>query len=166
VYAFTQTSKKWEVSTGAERYRRGMYTVFFRSAPHPLLGTFDVPDMQTTCTRRLRSNTPLQSLTLANDAAFLEIAQGFAARLFREAGDLDARLRLGFRLSVCRDPGEKELAILRDYVKGQQQQFTEDGEAAKALVGKHLAQAPPAEAAALVCAARALLNTDNFISRE
>jgi hypothetical protein len=166
VYAFTQTNKKWEVSTGSERYRRGMYTVFFRSAPHPSLGTFDVPDMQTTCTRRLRSNTPLQSLTLANDAAFMEIAQGFAARMFREAGDLDSRLRLGFRLSVCREPGDKELAILRDYVKGQQQQFTEDAEAARALAGKQLAQAPPAEAAALVCAARALLNTDNFITRE
>ena len=111
-------------------------------------------------------NTPLQSLTLANDAAFIEIAQGFAARLLREAGDLDSRLRLGFRLSACREPGDKELNILRDYVKGQQQQFAEDVEAAKAFAGKQLNQVPPAEAAALVCAARALLNTDNFITRE
>jgi hypothetical protein len=166
VYAFTQTNKAWKVSTGPTRYRRGMYTVFFRSAPHPLFGTFDVPDMQTTCTRRLRSNTPLQSLTLANDAAFLEIAQGFAARLHREAPTMEERLQLGFRLAFCRPGSDAELQILRAYVASQQKDFEEDLDAARALAGEALKQAPPAEAAALVCATRALLNTDNFITRE
>jgi len=140
--------------------------VFFRSAPHPLFGTFDVPDMQTTCTRRIRSNSPLQALTLANDVAFLEIAQGFAARLQWEANDLDSRLRLGFQLSLCRLPPEKEFSILRKYVQGQLEQFTADTEAAKDFAGPLLASVPPAEAAALVCAARVLLNTDSFITRE
>jgi hypothetical protein len=166
VYAFTQSNKAWKVDTGPRRYRRGMYTVFFRSAPHPLFGTFDVPDMQTTCTRRIRSNSPLQALTLANDAAFLEIAQGFAARLHREAADLDSRLRRGFHLSLCRAPSNKEFSILQKYAQDQRQQFTEDTEAAKAFAGPLLANVPPAEAATLVAAARVLLNTDAFITRE
>ena len=166
VYAFTQTKKLWQESTGPARYRRGMYTVFFRSAPHPLFGTFDVPDMQTTCTRRIRSNTPLQALTLANDTAFLEIAQGFAARLQREARDLDARLRLGFQLSLGRAPSEKEFSILRKYTEEQAKEFAEDAAAAKAFAGPAFANLPPAEGATLVAAARVLLNTDSFITRE
>ncbi|NIP96421.1 MAG: DUF1553 domain-containing protein, partial [Akkermansiaceae bacterium] len=83
IYAFTQARKNWKTSTGENRFRRGMYTFFYRSAPYPLLSTFDAPDFQTTCTRRARSNTPLQALTIANDPAFLEIAQGLAARLMR-----------------------------------------------------------------------------------
>jgi hypothetical protein len=166
MYAFTQTNKQWNVSTGPARYRRGMYTVFFRSAPHPLFGTFDVPDMQTTCTRRIRSNTPLQALTLANDPVFMEIAQGFAARLQREAGDLDSRLKLGFQLSLGRNPSENEFSILRKYAEAQRQQFTEDTDAAKALTGSVLSNLPPAEGATLVAAARVLLNTDSFITRE
>ena len=77
-------AKKWAADTGPARYRRGMYTLFFRSAPHPLFTTFDAPDFQTVCTRRGRSNTPLQALTVANDEAFLEFAQGLAARVIRE----------------------------------------------------------------------------------
>src|SRR5439155_6913529 len=72
VYAFTQTAKRWTADTGPSRYRRGMYTLYFRSAPHPLFTTFDAPDFQTVCTRRGRSYTPLQALTVANDEAFLE----------------------------------------------------------------------------------------------
>ena len=85
VYAFTQNKKKWEASTGPERYRRGLYTMFFRSAPHPLFATFDTPDFQSVCTRRGRSDTPLQALMMANDQAFFELAQGLAARAAREA---------------------------------------------------------------------------------
>jgi hypothetical protein len=131
-----------------------------------LLGTFDVPDMQTTCTRRIRSNTPLQALTLANDAVFLELAQAFAARLHREAGDLEARLRLGFQLSLGREPSAKELSILQKYTEAQATEYAEDTAAAKAVAGPALTNVPPAEGATLVAAARVLLNTDSFITRE
>jgi hypothetical protein len=105
--------------------------------------------MNTTCTRRIRSDTPLQSLTLANDPAFIEIARALAARMEKEtapSGDaakvLDARLRLGFRLCLSREPSAKELALLRNFTLSQ----------------------PPADA--LFCAARTLINLDNFITRE
>ena len=98
VYAFTQVNKSWPTEAGRQRYRRGLYTFFFRSAPYPLFTTFDAPDFQSVCTRRLRSNTPLQALTLANDPAFFELAQGLALRLATERqGDfedvLDERIR-------------------------------------------------------------------------
>ena len=54
VYAFTQVRKDWKVSTGLDRYRRGLYTFIWRSAPHPGLTAFDAPDGNLTCTRRSR----------------------------------------------------------------------------------------------------------------
>lgn len=169
IYSFTQSRKNWRTSTGPDRYRRAMYTFFYRSAPYPLLSTFDAPDFQTVCTHRVRSNTPLQALTIANDPAFLEIAQGFAARLLSDSpGLLEPKIRHAFQLSLCREPSVEELSILSSYVRQQVADFSKDEEAARALLSDDLlsSQAPPAEAAALVGLARALLNTDNFITRE
>src|SRR5690606_37047121 len=61
IYNFTQNKKNWPTETGPDRYRRTLYTMFYRSAPYPLLSTFDAPDFSTVCTQRVRSNTPLQS---------------------------------------------------------------------------------------------------------
>ena len=169
VFSFTQTRKTWTTSTGLNRFRRGLYTMFYRSAPYPLLTTFDAPNFQTTCTRRPRSDTPLQSLTLANDPAFIEIAQGLAARLLRElpTANLDDRLRHAFRLTLGREPSAQELAILRDFTSTQAADFANDTAAARAIAGPALAKSSaPAEAAAFVAAARTLFNTDNFITRE
>src|SRR5205814_8694174 len=49
-------SAKWVESTGADRYRRGLYTWFQRTSPHPMLMTFDSPDSTIRCVRRERSN--------------------------------------------------------------------------------------------------------------
>jgi hypothetical protein len=166
VYAFTQNAKSWKTSEGPARFRRGMYATFYRSAAYPLHTTFDAPNFQNTCTRRIRSNTPLQSLTLANDPAFLEMAQSLGARMHAEGKDLDSRLARGFRLCLGRTPSAKELAVLRDYTQSQLADFAKDEAAAKALAGSALDKLPPAEAAAMFCAARVLLNTDNFITRE
>ena len=171
VYAFTQNRKNWIAATGAERFRRALYTFFFRSAPYPLLTTFDSPDFQTVCTRRQRSDTPLQSLTLANDPAFLEIAHGLAARLVREvpgefAATLDARLKHAFALCFSRPPSVNELTALQNYVERQVQNFST--QAASSMVNKELVKAglTEAQSAALTAAARVLFNTDNFITRE
>ncbi|MDB6154584.1 MAG: Planctomycete cytochrome [Chthoniobacteraceae bacterium] len=173
VYSFTQTARKWTASLGPDRYRRALYTAFYRSAPYPLFTTFDSPDFQSVCTRRARSNTPLQALTLANDQAFFEIAQGLAARLLKELpGESDliseARLKRALVLCFCRMPSEKELAIVRGYYDGQVAALQNDMAAASALMNKELAASgtPPPVAAALVCAARAILNADAFITRE
>jgi len=176
VYAFTQLAKQWKTDTGGARYRRALYTFFYRSAPYPLFGTFDAPDFQTACTRRPRSNTPLQSLTVANDAAFVELAQGLALRLAREvpasaATDpeqlLDARIRRASLLTLSREPSPAERDLLRAFVARERDSFAEHPDAAGLLITPPLAAAvSPADGAALVCLARALLNTDNFITRE
>ena len=172
VFAFTQNTKPWKTSTGGARNRRAMYTMFYRSAPYPLFSTFDAPDFQTVCTRRARSNTPLQSLLLANDEAFIEIAQGFAERLLRDVpGEADeqrdARIRRACRLALAREPDAPEVAALRDLYRQQLASFQSDPTSAAKVAGPALAKAvDPAIGAALVLVTRAVLNADNFITRE
>jgi hypothetical protein len=104
---------RWTTSAGEDRYRRGLYTFQKRSAPYPTFALFDAPSRELACSRRTRSDTPLQALALLNDPAFVECAQALAARIQREGGDTDeARARFGFRLCTAREPDAAELAIL------------------------------------------------------
>src|SRR5262249_26010093 len=41
VFRLTQVQRTWQPSEGADRYRRGLYTYFWRSAAHPGLTAFD-----------------------------------------------------------------------------------------------------------------------------
>ncbi|MCA9267389.1 MAG: PSD1 domain-containing protein [Planctomycetales bacterium] len=170
VYAYTQRAMRWPTSQGEDRYRRGLYTFLYRSAPYPMLTTFDTPPFNQTCTRRDRSNTPLQALTVANDEAFFEMDQALAARLWDEsksaAGD-DERLTRMFRLCLTRPPGTDEIAALRQFLESQRNQFGGDEDAAKRVAPAALASSiGAAEAAAWVATARVLLNLDEFITRE
>jgi mono/diheme cytochrome c family protein len=168
IYRFTQQVKFWGESKNADRFRRGLYTYFWRSSPYPFLKTFDAPDAVVACTRRPRSNTPLQALTLANDHAFFEIAQGFAATLSAQpASDRAEQIRLAFRRSLAREPSAGELAGLIDYYDAEQARFEAQPEEARQVAPAGAsAVATPAQAAAWTMLARVLLNLDEFITRE
>ncbi|MDG2224531.1 MAG: PSD1 and planctomycete cytochrome C domain-containing protein [Rubripirellula sp.] len=102
-----QVRRSWKASTGADRYRRGLYTFVYRATPPPSLNVFDAPDGYSSCTRRNRSNTPLQSLALMNDAAFFEFAQSLQRTIDKDG------LEDAFRSCTGRQPDESELELLR-----------------------------------------------------
>ena len=106
VMSLGQVKRAWPVSVGEDRYRRGLYTFVFRATPPPGLSVFDAPDGFSSCTRRLRSNTPLQALTLLNDAAFVEFAQALE-QIIRQDG-----LDTAFRRCTARQPSAEERATL------------------------------------------------------
>jgi hypothetical protein len=168
VYAFTQRKAAWPTSQGQDRYRRGMYTFFMRSAPHPLFETFDAPKFNTTCTRRTRSNTPLQAMAMANDQAMVEMAQALAVRILRESpGDDTGRIRRAFRHCLTRLPADREVERLVGFLNQQRQAFVDEGSAAKQLAGDTMVPGiPTAEVAAWTAVARVVLNLDEFITRE
>ncbi|HEV7999777.1 MAG TPA: DUF1553 domain-containing protein [Planctomycetaceae bacterium] len=145
IFVVTQQKKAWPESRGTDRYRRGMYTYFWRSSPYPMLPTFDAPEGNTACTRRNRSNTPLQALTLANDRVFVEISHGLANRIVREGGsDRRAQVRRAFWICLSREPTPAEEARLTTFLAKQ----TGD------------------EVQSWHAAARVLMNLDEFITRE
>lgn len=168
IYVVTQVSKQWPESQGDDRYRRGLYTYFWRSSPYPMLPTFDAPDANGTCTRRSRSNTPLQALTLANDASFLELARGFSNRILREASEYDdARLTFAFEAALARKPGATERTVLLGYLKHQQAYFESTPDAAESIASAaRPSSVSAATSAAWTALSRVLLNVDEFITRE
>jgi cytochrome c553 len=106
-------SVKWRESTGADKYRRGLYIHYQRTTPYPQLSNFDEPDSNVACTRRRRSNTPLQALNLLNDPVFYEAAEALAARIQKEGGS--DPLAYAFELCVARPPSKTERARIEQY---------------------------------------------------
>src|SRR6185436_9432366 len=116
---------------------------------------FDAPDAFSACTRRIRSNTPLQALTLLNDQQFYELAQALAERVLREKNKSDAdRLDLAFQLCVGRGPKPDEKETLHQLLTGP----TPASEAASSPT--------PQRIEAWTTVARVLLNLDETITRE
>lgn len=142
VYQVTQVRREWKTSTGDDRYRRGMYTFFQRSAPHPSLVVFDAPDASVTCTRRTRSNTPLQALTQLNDTGSTEWAAALAKRTAGEATE-PARIKAAYQLALARDPRSDEAERMLRFVKTQKDSGRDPWQAM----------------------ARVLLNLDEFLTR-
>ena len=168
-----QHRRNWTASKGEDRYRRAVYTYRWRATPHPALKVFDAPDAFASCTRRIRSNTPLQALTLLNDPAFFEIAQGLAERVLKEGGKTDeARIALGVRLCLARDPDARELSVLKSFLSRQRELYAGmDAGTLSAVVhrahgAEAVAEAQRSEKAAWVMLARVLLNLDETITRE
>ena len=102
-----QVKRVWATSKGADKYRRGLYTFIYRASPPPSLTVFDAPEGFSTCTRRIRSNTPLQALTLMNDSGFFEFAMALE-KIIKQDG-----LETAFKLCTARAPKPDELAVLK-----------------------------------------------------
>jgi hypothetical protein len=140
-----------------------MYTFLYRATPHPLLSGFDAPDGQFACTRRIRSNTPLQALNLLNDTAWMEFSRALAARVLKDDGTIDTL----FRLATSRTPESDERQILEDLLAKKRAELKAEPKYADAIV----ADATPkgiekADFAAWTLVARVVLNLDETITRE
>ncbi|MDA1314474.1 MAG: PSD1 and planctomycete cytochrome C domain-containing protein [Acidobacteria bacterium] len=161
--------RTWKESEGPARYRRGMYTYFWRLSPHPGLMVFDSPTALTITTKRDRSNTPLQALTLLNDAGFHEFAQGLAQRILTESTDASnsERVNHAFRLCLARPPTEPEKERLEHLLAAQLDEFRTTPGAAKEILPLPTPENAdiPATAAWTVVSG-VLLNLDEFITRE
>ena len=155
-----QMQRDWVEEEDEQRFRRGMYTYFWRASPHPGLMVFDAPDSTNACTRRPRSNTPLQALTLLNDKAYYEFAQGMAKRVLDEGGDSnDDRLDYAFQLCVARQPDAEERNELSGFLAQQLDELQTRADEANKI-------AATPELAAWTALSRVLLNLDEFITRE
>jgi len=164
----TQVKRPWPTETGPKRYRRGIYTFFFRASPAPSLSLFDAPDGTAACTRRIRSNSPLQALTLLNDEAFMEFAEGLAKRTVREGGSTDqSRLNYAFVLALGRKPLDQESTRMASFLTQQRKVYAADPNAMKQLLTKAgVGPNSSADLAAWISVGRVIFNLDDFMTRE
>jgi hypothetical protein len=165
----TYSGKTWVDAEGEDRYRRGLYTYLKRTTPYPSMLTFDGGSGEVCQIRRIRTNTPLQALVTLNDPVFLEAAAGLARRMVTDARAANARASRGIRLALIRPLRKGETAPLLRLQREAQIEFDAAPEKAEALLKSSRAKVPDgvskSEFAAWIVAANAILNLDEFLSR-
>lgn len=164
-------------SWGDGLFRRGIYIWFQRTAPYPGLMIFDAPHGNATCTRRHRSNTPMQSLMRMNDGFYFEFARALGQRLVnglpsRDDGDerTDARLSRLYELCLSREPREQEWSLLRQLYEDHRGFYDVNPSLARSVTIDMSVDAndPQAisELATWVVLSRIAINLDEFIVRQ
>ena len=154
---------------GSALYRRSIYCFVKRTAPPPFMTNFDAPNREQFCSRRERSNTPLQALQLMNDIQHFEAARVLAQRLLEAPGDDNARITLLLRIVLARSPAADELHILKKALEAQRQHFTAHPENATRVIRNGEAPVadnrPHAELAAWSMLSSLVLNLDETVCR-
>ena len=154
----------WKVSQGEDRFRRGLYTFSKRTAPYAMANTFDAPSGEVCLARREVTNSALQALTMLNDVVLLEAARGIA----RVRWLMTTRRRTSSPISssvawYAHQVGRNRLQIVKFY-EAQRARFAAEPKRADAVAGAGPGNV--AERAAWTATARAILNLDEFITKE
>jgi hypothetical protein len=157
-------TKRYVADKGPRLYRRSLYVYWKRTSPHPMMTLFDAPSRESSCVRRSRTNTPLQSLGLLNETQRLEMSRNLAERLLREGSDDAERLDRLFQLLACRSPTQRERAACNTLLQKMRDRYTGAEKEALALLSS--GEAPrnqtldPAEHAAWSQLAATVLASD------
>jgi hypothetical protein len=162
--------RTYPTSTGEDKYRRGLYTIWRRTVPYPSMATFDAPSHETCTFRRLPTNTPLQAYVTMNDPVYVEAAQALGRRLIKEGGEgLESKIEFGLKLVLARQPTETEINSLRELYQSELAHYGTDEQKAKELATQPLGPLPKnlnaAEAAAWTMVANVLLNLDGILTK-
>ena len=162
--------REWQNDSGESLYRRGLYTHWQRQYLHPALLAFDAPSREECTADRVRSNTPIQSLTLLNAPEFVEAARVFAERVLKDGGKTDAeRLDFAFRVALSRPARPEEAKALEALLVKQRSEYEKAPATAKELLAigakKPDASLNEVELAAWTSVTRTILNLHASVTR-
>jgi hypothetical protein len=165
----TYNGLKWVDAEGDDRYRRGLYTYLKRTTPYPTMTTFDGGSGEVCQIRRIRTNTPLQALVVLNDPVYLEAAAALAKRMVEAGPDDATRASRGLRLALIRPLHANEIDPLLKLQMDALTKFTaaptQAADFLKTVRGQTPQGCSEAAFAAWVVTANAILNLDEFLSR-
>ncbi len=160
----------YQQDEGAALYRRSLYTFYKRTAPPPFMVNFDAPNREQSCTRRERSNTPLQALQLMNDVQHVEAARSMAQRMLTQGGSsADERIAFAYQTVLARAPDAQELELLNEQLTKHLARYQQSPDDATKLImqgqSKPLAALTAPELAAYTLVASTILNLDETLTR-
>jgi hypothetical protein len=168
------SDEKWVTSQGEDRYRRGLYTFVRRTSPYPSFMTFDATSRESCTVRRVRTNTPLQALTLLNDEVSMEAARALVDRVERDIAPTVAgapsnreRAAVAFRLCTSRRPTEHEVDLVVQSFERQRRHYRGRPADAATVVAVAATErdARLADRAAWTLVANSLLNLDETVTK-
>jgi hypothetical protein len=159
----------YKQETGVALYRRSLYTYWKRTAPPPNMEILNAPSRETFCTRRERTDTPLQALVTLNDTQFVEAARQLAARAILSSEKFDFRLDHITEPLMGRKLAPEERAVMRQMEQDFSKSYQAAPADAKALLAvgesKTTQKIPPAELAAWTLIASEILNLDETLTK-
>jgi hypothetical protein len=162
-------TKEYVQGHGDALYRRSLYTFWKRMATMPNMDALDVPVRDGACTRRQRTDTPLQALVLMNDPQWLEASRHLAERVIHESPTADARLDTIAELLLARPWEPKEKQALQAAYSQFESVYKQDAAAAEKLLAvgesKRDATLPADELAAWMLVASAAMNLDAVMNK-
>jgi hypothetical protein len=166
----TYSGEQWIDAEGEDRFRRAIYTFLKRTTPYPSLIAFDGGSGEVCLIRRIPTNTPLQALVTLNDPVFIEAAAALAVRMIKEspAADDMSRAEHGLWLALrrpARDGEAEPLARLRQELVVAFQAEPAKAESLISLGRVSLPEADPSELASWIVVGSAIMNLDEFLTR-
>lgn len=166
----TYNTKKWETCKGEDKYRRGLYTYLKRTSPYPTMTTFDAPSREICTARRIRSNTPLQSLVTLNDPVFVEAAQAFARNIIQNRKTFKSRVNFAYSKALSRNAQSTEIVTLKELYEERLAYYKANLSEAKLMaevpLGPLSDKQDVAEHAAWTTLCNVILNLDEFLTKE
>ena len=127
-------TKNYVQDKGAKLYRRSLYVYWKRTSPHPMMTLFDAPNRESSCVKRSRTSTALQSLALLNETQRVEVSRKLAERLIKAVPDDSKRLDTLYQLLACRPASDKEKQACLGLLKAMKTRYLKTPEDAKDLL--------------------------------
>lgn len=144
----------WKPFDERDASRRTVYAFIKRSMVVPMLEVLDLCDTTRSAAQRNVTSVAPQALALLNGDFVNRQAEHFARRLEREAGqDQRAQIVLAWKLALCREPADKEVAAMLHFLEETAKQPNAAGSDNQAMLGAH---------GALMQMCRALFNLNEF----
>ena len=162
VWAAVNSNLNYKQSEGEDQYRRAIYTFARRTGPYPSMFNFDSPSREVCVARRIRTNTPLQSLVLLNDPVFVEASNNLAKKVFSTTQDYENQIIDCYKLALQHEPNPKDLKALVNLYELSLENFKKNPKEIKA----YLKDNPKPELAALSVVANAIINLDEFVTKQ
>ena len=163
IWSSVWSGEYWKKSKGEDEFRRSVYTYIKRTSPYPAMMMFDGSSREVCISRRIRTNTPLQSLVTLNDSTYIAASKNLAKMMAQAGNSPKQQIAHGYKMLVFKDINGKKLSIL---TRLYQQSLTHYAQNAKATTAVTTTTQTSKELAALTAVANTMLNLDEVLTRE
>nr|MCU0469441.1 DUF1553 domain-containing protein [Arcicella sp.] len=162
VWAAVNSNLNYRQSEGEDQYRRAIYTFARRTGPYPSMFNFDSPSREVCVARRIRTNTPLQSLVLLNDPVFVEASNYLAKNIYSNVQGAENQIVSCYKKALLHEPSAKDYKALKNLYEVSLENFKKNPKQIK----DYLRSNEKPELAALAVVANAIINLDEFVTKQ
>ena len=166
IWSSPYDNRKWTMSQGEDQYRRAIYTYVKRTGPYPSMINFDGSAREVCLTRRIRTNTPLQALTLLNDSTYWDVSVRLAqSSLQSEKQDFTKAISKSYEKATGKPIDTQKQNTFVELYRNSLLKLGNDTSRIKTMLSDSVYRKGQKELAALSVVTNAILNLDEVITK-